>query len=297
MYHNPVMPLESIDSLKIISDGIYVDLTFGGGGHSKLILEKLGIKGRLIAFDQDTDAMKNKMEDNRLLLINQNFKFLKQNLKYHSIKSVNGVFADLGVSSHQFDSSVRGFSIRHDSELDMRMNLNSSVNAKNILNEFSVNQLSDIFYHYSDLRNSKQIAELIVRERTKNKITKTSQLNKLLKPFLPIGFENKVLAKVYQALRIEVNNEMEALKEVLVQLPELVKKGGIISIITYHSVEDRLVKRFIQNGCFDSEPIKNEYGIPIIPFKRLFKFITPSDNEIKNNNRARSAKLRSAVRL
>jgi len=297
MYHKPVMPLESIDSLKIISDGIYVDLTFGGGGHSKLILEKLGIKGRLIAFDQDTDAMKNKMEDNRLLLINQNFKFLKQNLKYHSIKSVNGVFADLGVSSHQFDSSVRGFSIRHDSELDMRMNLNSSVNAKNILNEFSVNQLSDIFYHYSDLRNSKQIAELIVSERTKNKITKTSQLNKLLKPFLPLGFENKVLAKVYQALRIEVNNEMEALKEVLVQLPELVKKGGVISIITYHSVEDRLVKRFIQNGCFDSEPIKNEYGIPIIPFKRLFKFITPSDNEIKNNNRARSAKLRSAVRL
>ena len=297
MYHNPVMPLESIDSLKIISDGIYVDLTFGGGGHSKLILEKLGIKGRLIAFDQDTDAMKNKMEDNRLLLINQNFKFLKQNLKYHSIKSVNGVFADLGVSSHQFDSSVRGFSIRHDSELDMRMNLNSSVNAQNILNEFSVSQLSDIFYHYSDLRNSKQIAELIVSERTKNKITKTSQLNKLLKPFLPLGFENKVLAKVYQALRIEVNNEMEALKEVLVQLPELVKKGGIISIITYHSVEDRLVKRFIQNGCFDSEPIKNEYGIPIIPFKRSFKFITPSDNEIKNNNRARSAKLRSAVRL
>ena len=241
--------------------------------------------------------MKNKMEDNRLLLINQNFKFLKQNLKYHSIKSVNGVFADLGVSSHQFDSSVRGFSIRHDSELDMRMNLNSSVNAQNILNEFSVSQLSDIFYHYSDLRNSKQIAELIVSERTKNKITKTSQLNKLLKPFLPLGFENKVLAKVYQALRIEVNNEMEALKEVLVQLHELVKKGGIISIITYHSVEDRLVKRFIQNGCFDSEPIKNEYGFPIIPFKRLFKFITPSDNEIKNNNRARSAKLRSAIRL
>ena len=291
------MPLESIDSLKIISDGIYVDLTFGGGGHSKLILEKLGIEGKLIAFDQDTDAMKNKIEDNRLLLINQNFKFLKQNLKYHSIKSVNGVFADLGVSSHQFDSSVRGFSIRHDSELDMRMNLNSSVNAQNILNEFSVSQLSDIFYHYSDLRNSKQIAELIVSERTKNKITKTSQLNKLLKPFLPLGFENKVLAKVYQALRIEVNNEMEALKEVLVQLPELVKKGGVISIITYHSVEDRLVKRFIQNGCFDSEPIKNEFGIPTIPFKRLFKFITPSDNEIKNNNRARSAKLRSAVRL
>ena len=297
MYHKPVMPLESIDSLKIISDGIYVDLTFGGGGHSKLILEKLGIEGKLIAFDQDTDAMKNKMEDNRLLLINQNFKFLKQNLKYHSIKSVNGVFADLGVSSHQFDSSVRGFSIRHDSELDMRMNLNSSVNAQNILNEFSVSQLSDIFYHYSDLRNSKQIAELIVSERTKNKITKTSQLNKLLKPFLPLGFENKVLAKVYQALRIEVNNEMQALKEVLVQLPELVKKGGVISIITYHSVEDRLVKRFIQNGCFDPEPIKNEYGIPIIPFKRLFKFITPSDNEIKNNNRARSAKLRSAIRL
>ena len=297
MYHNPVMPSESIDSLNIVRDGVYVDLTFGGGGHSRLILENLGKNGKLIAFDQDKDAMKNNIDDTRFMLINQNFKFLKQNLKYNSIDNVDGVFADLGVSSHQFDSSQRGFSIRYDSELDMRMNTNTLVDAKKILNEYSEDQLSNIFFQYSDLRNSKQIAKAIIHYRSEKTIFKTSHLNELLEPFLPQGFKNKVLAKVYQALRIEVNQEMEVLKEVLSQLPELVKKGGVISIITYHSVEDRLVKRFIQNGCFESEPIKNKFGVSKTPFKKVFKFLTPSEGEIKINSRARSAKLRSAVRV
>ena len=296
MYHSPVMPLESIHSLDILSDGVYVDLTFGGGGHSKLILDNLSDSGKLIAFDQDIDAINNKIDDSRLILINQNFKFLEQNLKYNNILNIDGVFADLGVSSHQFDSAQRGFSIRYDSVIDMRMNTNSSFNAQQILNEYSESQISNILFEYADLRNSKDIAKTIVKERSLKKITRTSQLNEILNSFLPKGFENKILAKVYQALRIEVNQEMQALKEVLLQLPNLVKKGGTISFITYHSVEDRIVKRFIQNGCFESESSKNEFGIADIPFKKKFKFIVPSSKEIKSNSRARSAKLRSAIK-
>ena len=296
MYHNPVMPNESIDSLNILSNGIYVDLTFGGGGHSKLILEKLSSKGKLIAFDQDIDAIENKIDDPRFILINQNFKFLQQNLKYKNISNLDGVFADLGVSSHQFDSAERGFSIRYDSVIDMRMNTDSSFDAQQILNEYSESELSNILFTYADLRNSKDIAKAIVEARFIEKITRTSQLNEILSSFLPKGFENKILAKVYQALRIEVNHEMQALKDVLTQLPRLVKKGGIISFITYHSIEDRIVKRFIQNGCFDSEPPKNKFGVADIPFKKNFKFIAPSKKEIKSNSRARSAKLRSAVK-
>ena len=198
------MPVESIDSLNILSNGVYVDLTLGGGGHSKLILNNLSSKGKLIAFDQDIDAIENKIDDSRFILINQNFKFLKQNLKYNNILNVDGVFGDLGVSSHQFDSSKRGFSIRFDSEIDMRMNTNSSFDAKEILNEYSENQLSNIFFEYADLRNSKDIAKTIVDARSLGKIKRTSQLNEILSSFLPKGFENKILAKVYQALRIEV---------------------------------------------------------------------------------------------
>ena len=296
MYHNPVMPKESIDSLNILSNGIYVDLTFGGGGHSKLILEKLSSKGKLIAFDQDIDSIENKIDDPRFILINQNFKFLQQNLKYKNISNLDGVFADLGVSSHQFDSAERGFSIRYDSVIDMRMNADSSFDAQQILNEYSESELSNILFTYADLRNSKDIAKAIVEARFIEKIIRTSQLNEILSSFLPKGFENKILAKVYQALRIEVNHEIQALKDVLIQLPRLVKKGGIISFITYHSVEDRIVKRFIQNGCFDSEPPKNKFGVTNIPFKKNFKFIAPSKKEIKSNSRARSAKLRSAVK-
>ena len=297
MYHKPVMLNETIDCLEIKKDGIYVDLTYGGGGHSKAILNDLSHKGKLLAFDHDEDAIENKISDNRLLVINQNFKFLKQNLNYHGYPMVDGVLADLGVSSYQFDKPERGFSIRHESKLDMRMNKNGELSASEILNNYSEVELSNIFHEYSDLRNSKSIAKLIVQKRNENKILYTEQFNKILSPFLSKGYENKTLAKVYQALRIEVNDEIEALKQLLVQLPDVLKKGGKIVIITYHSVEDRIVKRFIQNGCFETEPIKDDFGKYNLPFKKSFKFKSPSLKEIKKNSRSRSAKLRSAEKL
>ena len=297
MYHKPVMLNETIDCLEIKKDGVYVDLTYGGGGHSKAILNDLSHKGKLLAFDHDEDAIENKISDNRLLVINQNFKFLKQNLNYHGYPMVDGVLADLGVSSYQFDKPERGFSIRHESKLDMRMNKNGELSASEILNNYSEVELSNIFHEYSDLRNSKSIAKLIVQKRNENKILYTEQFNKILSPFLSKGYENKTLAKVYQALRIEVNDEIEALKQLLVQLPDVLKKGGKIVIITYHSVEDRIVKRFIQNGCFDTEPIKDDFGKYNLPFKKSFKFKSPSLKEIKKNSRSRSAKLRSAEKL
>lgn len=297
MYHKPVMLNETIDCLEIKKDGVYVDLTYGGGGHSKAILNDLSHKGKLLAFDHDEDAIENKISDNRLLVINQNFKFLKQNLNYHGYPMVDGVLADLGVSSYQFDKPERGFSIRHESKLDMRMNKNGELSASEILNNYSEVELSNIFHEYSDLRNSKSIAKLIVQKRNENKILYTEQFNKILSPFLSKGYENKTLAKVYQALRIEVNDEIEALKQLLVQLPDVLKKGGKIVIITYHSVEDRIVKRFIQNGCFETEPIKDDFGKYNLPFKKSFKFKSPSLKEIKINSRSRSAKLRSAEKL
>ncbi len=297
MYHNPVMLNETIECLELKEDGVYVDLTFGGGGHSKAILNILGNNGKLLAFDQDLDAIENSISDDRLLLINQNFKFLKQNLNYHGYPMVDGILADLGVSSYQFDKPERGFSIRHESKLDMRMNKNGELNASEILNNYSEAELSKIFYEYSDLRNSRSIAKLIIEKRNENKIISTEQFNKILDPFLSKGYENKTLAKIYQALRIEVNDEIETLKKLLVQLPDVLKKGGKVVIITYHSVEDRIVKRFIQNGCFESEPLKDDFGKYKLPFKRSFKFKSPSVMEIKKNSRSRSAKLRSAQKL
>tara|TARA_B110000459_G_scaffold41382_2_gene45006 strand:+ start:8606 stop:9499 length:894 start_codon:yes stop_codon:yes gene_type:complete len=297
MYHNPVMLNETIECLELKEDGVYVDLTFGGGGHSKAILNVLGNNGKLLAFDQDLDAIENSISDDRLLLINQNFKFLKQNLNYHGYPMVDGILADLGVSSYQFDKPERGFSIRHESKLDMRMNKNGELNASEILNNYSEAELSKIFYEYSDLRNSRSIAKLIIEKRNENKIISTEQFNKILDPFLSKGYENKTLAKIYQALRIEVNDEIETLKKLLVQLPDVLKKGGKVVIITYHSVEDRIVKRFIQNGCFESEPLKDDFGKYKLPFKRSFKFKSPSVMEIKKNSRSRSAKLRSAEKL
>ena len=288
---------ESIKCLEIKKDGAYVDLTFGGGGHSKAILNFLSKKGKLIAFDQDLDAIENKIDDKRLLLLNQNFKFLKQNLNFYGYDFVDGVLADLGVSSFQFDSLVRGFSIRNGSNLDMRMNKNGKLTASEILNNYSEKELSNIFFEYSDLRNSRSIAKLIVEKRNQNKIISTEQFNKILNPFLSEGYENKTLAKIYQALRIEVNDEMESLKKMLVQLPSILKKGGKIVIITYHSVEDRIVKRFIQNGCFDSEPLKDDFGKYKLPFKKSFKYLSPGLIEIRKNSRSRSAKLRSAIRI
>jgi 16S rRNA (cytosine1402-N4)-methyltransferase len=297
MYHKPVMLDESIESLCTNENGVYVDLTYGGGGHSNSILNFLGQNGKLVAFDQDSDAISNKADDKRLLLINQNFKHLKQNLNYYGHKEVDGVLADLGVSSFQFDQPERGFSIRYDSDLDMRMNKNADLKASDILNNYLESDLARVFFDFADLRNSRAIAKHIVEFRSENQIKTTKQLNNLLSSFLPKGYENKILAKIYQSLRIEVNSEIDALKEMLSQLPDVVKKGGTIVLITYHSIEDRLVKRFIQNGCFESEPIKDDFGKTNLPFKKLFKFKVPSNREVKLNNRARSAKLRTAIRL
>ena len=288
---------EVIESLEIKENGIYVDLTFGGGGHSKKILKNLGRGGKLYAFDQDSDAEQNKVDDNRLVFINQNFKFLKQNLSYHNCDFVDGILADLGVSSYQIDTPERGFSTRFDTKLDMRMNRGLDITAEDILNNYSEEELSDIFFKYSDLKNSKKIAEIITQRRQKKRISTTKDFNSLLKSMTIEKFKNKFYAKVYQALRIEVNNEVNILKQLLVQVPQILKKKGKVVIITYHSVEDRLVKRFFKNGTFEKEPTKDHFGNVNLQLKRDFKFLTPSYLEIKSNNRARSAKLRAATKL
>ncbi len=288
---------EVIESLEIKENGIYVDLTFGGGGHSKKILKNLGRGGKLYAFDQDSDAEQNKVDDNRLVFINQNFKFLKQNLSYHNCDFVDGILADLGVSSYQIDTPERGFSTRFDTKLDMRMNRGLDITAEDILNNYSEEELSDIFFKYSDLKNSKKIAEIITQSRQKKRISTTKDFNSLLKSMTIEKFKNKFYAKVYQALRIEVNNEVNILKQLLVQVPQILKKKGKVVIITYHSVEDRLVKRFFKNGTFEKEPTKDHFGNVNLQLKRDFKFLTPSYLEIKSNNRARSAKLRAATKL
>ncbi|MAR26812.1 MAG: 16S rRNA (cytosine(1402)-N(4))-methyltransferase [Flavobacteriaceae bacterium] len=297
MFHKPVMLKEAIESLKIKQNGIYVDLTYGGGGHSKEILRSLGKNGKLFAFDQDSDASKNKIHDKRLFFINQNFRYLKQNLKYHNCDFVDGILGDLGVSSHQLDTPVRGFATRFDSNLDMRMNQNIKFKAEDVLNNYSEEKLSDIFFKYSNLKNSRKIAKTIIDNRKKSRISTTKELNSILKSISVKRFENKFLAKVYQALRIEVNNEIDSLKQVLYELPNVLNKNGRVVFITYHSVEDRLVKRFFKNGSFEKEPEKDCFGNTNLKFKIDFKFKSPSEEEIKSNHRSRSAKLRAAIKL
>ena len=291
------MPSESIDSLNIVGDGVYVDLTFGGGGHSRLILENLGKNGKLIAFDQDKDAMKNNIDDTRFMLINQNFKFLKQNLKYNSIDNVDGVFADLGVSSHQFDSSQRGFSIRYDSELDMRMNNSQKTDAKEVVNNFKTDQLEYIFKNFGELKNYRKISHIITSQRIIKEIKSTNDLKKILSPLTNKKEENKFFAKIFQAIRIEVNDELEVIKALLDKSSQYLKKGGRLVCISYHSLEDRLVKKFIQNGGSREEASSDLYGNKRLNLVKVGKMITPSENEILINNRSRSAKLRIAERI
>ncbi len=293
MYHNPVLLDETIDSLEINENGVYVDLTFGGGGHSKEILRRLSSKGKLIVFDSDKDAEENQIDDPRFTFLRQNFIYLMQNLNYLKINGVDGIIADLGVSSHQLDKKERGFSFIGDYYLDMRMDRHQDKDAVQILNNFSEKELSDLFYNNGDLNNSRTISKLICEYRKNNEITKSNQLNESLKPLLSKGFENKFLARVYQSLRIEVNNEIHCLKKLLNQIPLTLKKNGIASIITYHSIEDRLVKRFFKNGCFKNEPIKDDFGNKKIIFETK-KFIKPKECESKKNSRSRSAKLRVA---
>jgi 16S rRNA (cytosine1402-N4)-methyltransferase len=296
-YHNPVLLTESVDGLNINPEGIYVDVTFGGGGHSKEILKRLGEKGKLYAFDQDSDALENKIDDDRFTLIHENFRFLKRFLRFHGVKQVDGILADFGVSSHQFDVAERGFSTRFDADLDMRMNQSSQLSAFHVVNEYEEEQLKQVFYQYGELRAAPAMAKLIVDSRAKGPIATSEQLKTVLKKFLPPRFENKVLAQIYQAIRIEVNQEIEVLKEFLLQTPEVLKVGGRLSLISYHSLEDRLVKRFIRNGLFNGEPERDMYGNFEVPLKKVNGLIVPSASEIKMNNRARSAKLRIAEKL
>lgn len=296
-YHNPVLLKETVDGLNIIENGTYVDVTFGGGGHSKEILKRLGKDGRLIAFDQDQDALLNRIDDSRFTLINENFRYVKRFLKFHGVMSIDGILADFGVSSHQFDIPDRGFSTRFEANLDMRMNQQDQLSAFNVVNEYGEEQLKQVFWQYGELRNASALAKTIVEERKENEIITSEQLKSILKKYLPPRKENKILAQIYQAIRIEVNQEIEVLKEFLLQTPEIVKEGGRMSFISYHSLEDRLVKRFIRSGLFEGEPKKDVFGNISVPLKKIGNLIVPSQEEIKLNNRARSAKLRIAEKL
>ena len=296
-YHNPVLLNETVDGLDIKPNGVYVDVTFGGGGHSKEILKRLGEHGKLFAFDQDADALKNKIDDPRFTLIHENFRYIKRFLRFHGVKEVDGILADFGVSSHQFDVAERGFSTRFAANLDMRMNQKNDLSAFHVVNEYDEEQIKQVLLQYGELRAAPAMARLIVDYR-KNEVIKTSdQLKTILKKFLSPKHENKILAQIYQAIRIEVNQEIEALKEFLSQTPEILKPNGRLSLISYHSLEDRLVKRFIRNGLFEGEPERDVFGRFEVPLKKVGKLIIPSAEEIKINNRARSAKLRIAEKI
>jgi len=296
-YHNPVLLRETVDGLNIKPDGIYVDVTFGGGGHSKEILKRLSKNGKLFAFDQDEDALENAIDDDRFVLINENFRFIKRFLRFYNIKSVDGILADLGVSSHQFDVAERGFSTRFDAELDMRMSKKTDLSAFKIVNEYDENNLRRVFLDYGELKNAPAIARVIIEAREKETIKNTEQLKLVLSRFLPAHKSHKILAQMYQAIRIEVNQEMDVLKEFLEQSLEILKPEGRLSVLSYHSLEDRLVKRFMKNGLFEGEPEKDFFGNFSVPFKTIGKLIIPTNEEIKINNRARSAKLRIAEKI
>lgn len=296
-YHKPVLLKETVEGLNIKPDGVYVDVTFGGGGHSRAIIEQLGPDGNLIAFDQDQDALSNAIDDDRFMLIHENFRYIKRFLKFYGYEKVDGVLADFGVSSHQFNEAERGFSTRFDAKLDMRMNQEDAISALQVVNEYEENELKRIFYQYGELKQAPVFARTIVSERKNGEIKTTSELKKALQKHLHPRRENKLLAQIYQAIRIEVNQEIDALKEFLQQTEEILNPGGRLSFISYHSLEDRLVKRYFRNGLFEGEPEKDVYGNVDVPFKRIGKLIIPSQEEIAENPRARSAKLRIAEKI
>jgi len=289
VYHLPALLEESIAGLNLKPEGIYVDVTFGGGGHSRAILEKL-TTGRLIAFDQDSDAVAN--------FICQNFRYLKNNLRYHGVKAIDGLIADLGVSFHQFDEQERGFSFRGNAKLDMRMNRQSSVKASDILWSYEEERLADIFYNYGELTTSRRLAAAIVKARAVKPVTTVTDLTVTLRDLVPPREENKFWARLFQSLRIEVNSELVALKEMLTQALQLLKPGGRLAVITYHSLEDRLVKNFFRSGNFEGESEKDFYGNVSAPLRVVNrKVIVPTEQEIMNNSRARSARLRIAEKV
>lgn len=297
MYHNPVLLKQSVDDLVTNPDGIYVDCTFGGGGHSREILSRLSDKGKLFSFDQDLDALKNTIDDPRFTLINQNFRFLENSLLIYGVSQVDGILADLGVSSHQFDEAERGFSTRSNAPLDMRMNVMQGLDAKRVINDYDEEQLADIFYYYGELREARKLARDIVHHRKTKSIDTTEDLKKLFS-YLPPHKVNKFYAQLFQAIRIEVNQELEVLKEMLVQAYNVLKPEGRLVVISYHSLEDRLVKRFLKNGMFEGEPERDIYG----NYKKAFelvksKALIPDDKEIEENSRARSAKMRTGIKV
>ncbi|MBV8327179.1 16S rRNA (cytosine(1402)-N(4))-methyltransferase RsmH [Chryseobacterium sp.] len=297
MYHNPVLLKQSVDDLVTNPDGIYVDCTFGGGGHSREILSRLSDKGRLFSFDQDLDALKNTIDDPRFTLVNQNFRFLENSLLMYGAPQVDGILADLGVSSHQFDEADRGFSTRSNAPLDMRMNVMQNLDAKRVINEYEEEELADLFYHYGELREARKLAREIVHHRKTKSIETTEDLKKLFS-YIPPHKVNKFYAQLFQAIRIEVNQELEVLKEMLVQAYNVLKPEGRLVVISYHSLEDRLVKRFLKNGMFEGEPERDIYG----NYKKAFellksKAIIPDDREIEENSRARSAKMRTGIKI
>ncbi len=296
-YHKPVLLKEAVDALNIHPDGVYVDVTFGGGGHSRAILGKLGEKGRLIAFDRDEDAQKNAIEDPRFTLIRSDYRFLKNFLRLHGIKKIDGLLADLGISSHQIDEPSRGFSTRHDAPLDMRMDTGQRKTAIEVINKYSEEELKNILETYGEVKNAKNMARAIVKARAEKPIETTGQLVEIVSKHIPLKLKNKMLAKIFQAIRIEVNEELESLKQMLKQAQEVIKPGGRLAVITYHSLEDRLVKRFIQSGNFEGVVEKDFYGNVQVPFKKTGKFIVPTKEEIEENPRARSAKLRVAEKI
>ena len=293
-YHNPVLLDRSVEDLVTNPDGIYVDVTFGGGGHSRKILKSLSPEGKLFAFDQDQDAVKNTLADPRFELIQANFKDLKRYLKFYGIKEVDGILADFGVSSHQFDAEQRGFSTRFEGRLDMRMDQDASLSAFEVVNTYSEQELISIMKLYGEVKGAHKIVSAILEQRDVAEIETTTELIEIIKPLIPERFINKILAQVFQAIRIEVNQELEVIKLFLQQTGEVLKPSGRLVCISYHSLEDRLVKRFIREGVFEGEAEQDFFGNRFTPFKKVGGLVIPSDEEIKLNSRARSAKLRTA---
>ncbi len=297
VYHEPVLLSESIEGLALHPDGIYVDATYGGGGHARKIIEKLR-NGKLIAFDQDVDAMKNQIDDPRLLLLNHNFRYMKRFLRYYQLLPVDGILADLGVSSHQLDQPERGFSTRFDGPLDLRMDQKKELTAQHILNEYPEERLRRIFSMYGEVPNATRLAGLIVRSRATHTVTHSKQFQQIIAECIPKGNQNRYLAQVYQALRIEVNQELESLGEFLMQSLAVLKSDGRLAVITYHSLEDRMVKNFIRTGNAEGELQKDFFGKTSAPFRMINKKpITPGEDELRDNPRSRSAKLRIAEKI
>jgi 16S rRNA (cytosine1402-N4)-methyltransferase len=296
-YHIPVLAAESIEGLNLMAGADVVDATFGGGGHSRLILKQI-TQGRLFAFDQDEDAVQNAINDKRLFFIRHNFRYIKNFLQYYGVEQVDAIFADLGVSSHDFDVPDRGFSFRFEGKLDMRMNQNAKTDAGKIINEYSEEQLEQVFRMFGEIKNSRQLAAVICKKRNELRIKTTTQLKEIVAECTPRAIENKYLAQVFQALRIEVNDEMDALQEFLEVSLKLLKTGGRLVVITYHSLEDRLCKNFMKTGNFEGKVQKDFFGNVTSPFKMVNKkVITPGDEELKTNSRSRSAKLRIAEKI